>query len=220
MKRHHILIETVIFFLIFFSQILSAILAVSASKDGVAPVNIFTEWNFPWYHLISSAFCVVVLLIFYEKSSKRTLIIYPVLITYGMMFATSLLCNALSIWINAAPANANVTVTKPEGVLAWFFCILTFIFSAFNEEVIYRFYMADKLNQILSVKIHAKILRWICELIALLCFAFAHLYLGWIAVLNAAIAHVFLRRCYLKSGRLWQCVVAHCIYNVVSIILL
>ena len=90
----------------------------------------------------------------------------------------------------------------------------------FNEEVIYRFYLSDKLYQLLSIKFHRKFIRWFCEILALICFAIAHIYLGWLAVLNAALAHIFLRRCYLKSGRLWQPVLAHCIYNIVSIIIL
>lgn len=218
MKKHHLLIETLIFFLIFSTRILSAFLALYSSKDGSAPANLFVEWNFPWYHLISALFCLLLLFIYYEKTPVCGLIVYPVLITYGMLFATSLFIKAFSLWIGSG--ETQIAVTKPADFLQWFFCVLTFLFGAFNEEVIYRFYLSDKLYQLLSIKFHRKFIRWICEILALICFAIAHIYLGWLAVLNAALAHIFLRRCYLKSGRLWQPVLAHCIYNIVSIIIL
>lgn len=127
------------------------------------------------------------------------------------------------MWLETYGAHDSeklITVTKPASFVQWIFCILTFAFAAFNEEVVYRFYLADKLFQLLSVKLKWKLLRLICELFVLLCFAFAHLYLGWISILNAALAHIILRLCYIKNERLWPCVTAHFLYNVISLILL
>ena len=44
--------------------------------------------------------------------------------------------------------------------------------------------------------------------------------LGIAAVINAAIAHVVLRFLYKKTGLIWNCVIIHFLYNMISLILL
>lgn len=221
MKKHSLVIESITFFAIFFLFIVSSFIsAVYAFNSSSFASGVFKTWSFPWQLLIMSVFCTVVLLIFYEKSSKRTLILFPVIMTFGLLFCVSLLCKSIAAFAGDSGADASLMVAKPEGVAQWIFCILTFAFAAFNEEVIYRFYLADKMYQLLSARLQWKILRTLCEVFTLLCFAFAHLYLGWISVLNAALAHIILRLCYRKNEKLWPCVVSHFLYNMISLILL
>lgn len=220
MKKHSLSVEIIIFFVIFFLFIVSSFVSLYYSWQFGINSKLFTEWAFPWQQMILSAFCLVILLVFYEKSKKRTLVIFPVIMSFGLLFCASLFCKALSLLLESSGQNEMLTVQKPESFLQWIFCIFTFLFAAFNEEVIYRFYLADKMYQLLSLKIRWKILKVICEILTLLFFAFAHLYLGWISVLNAALAHIILRLCFLKNEKLWPCVASHFIYNIVSLILL
>lgn len=224
MKKHTLLLEILLYFAIFFLFIaLSFVTGIStilnATENPTAALSVFSEWKFPWYQMLLSCVCIFILVAFYEKSEKRSLILFPVIISFGLLFSVSLLCKALAL---AVSADSTMSVVKPVGLVQWCFCLLTFLFASFNEEVIYRFYLSDKMYQLITWKKGGDklALRIICEALTLLFFAFAHLYLGWISVLNAALAHLVLRVCYKKFGKLWPCVAAHFLYNVISLILL
>ena len=214
MKKHTLLSDIAVFLLIFFLFVLPPFFA--SAVNAARPL--FSGWTFPWYQMLLALMAFLLLFFYYEKSGKRTLIIFPVLFTFGMLFAVSLFCRFLSELTGLN--DGELVVSKPAGLLQWIFCLINFLAAAFYEEVLYRFYLADGLLSLISRK---KIFRftWLfCEALALFCFAFAHLYLGWISVLNAALAHVFLRLCFKKFEKLWPCVAAHFIYNVISLILL
>ena len=217
MKKHTLLSDIAVYLLIFFLFIVPPFFAsaVSVAKP------LFAGWKFPWYQLLLALFSCALLFLYYEKNSKRTLLIFPVLFTFGMLFSISLFCRFISeFFLGNNGSVGDDLVVHPEGFLQWSFCLINFFCAAFYEEVLYRFYFSDALFSLITRK---KVFRfaWIlCEVAALLCFAFAHLYMGWISVLNAALAHVFLRMCFKKTGKLWPCVVSHFIYNVISLILL
>ncbi len=214
MKKHTLLSDIAVFLLIFFLFIVPPFFASAVTSAR----PLFNGWGFPWYQLLLALLAFVLLFFYYEKSRKRTLIVFPVLFTFGMLFAVSLFCRFLS---EVTGFNDNeLSVTKPEGLLQWVFCLINFSAAAFYEEVLYRFYLADGLLSLISRKKTFRFAWLFCEALALFCFAFAHLYLGWISVLNAALAHVFLRLCYKRFEKLWPCFAAHFIYNVISLILL
>lgn len=218
MKKHTLSLEIIVFFIIFILFIVSSF--VFKPESGV----LFT-WNFPLQQIFISAFCTVVLMLFYEKSdsansANKIFVLFPFIMGFGLLFCISLFCKALSVFLDNKVQTADILFTKPQNNLQWFFCIITFLLSAFNEEVIYRFYLSDKLKQLLSEKISFKFLGAICELFTLTCFALAHIYLGWISVLNAALAHIVLRVIFIKYKKLWPCVASHFLYNIVSLILL
>ena len=104
-----------------------------------------------------------------------------------------------------------------QGALELLFCFLTFGFSAVYEEVIYRFYFTDALKRFFPAK---KAFVFICEAAGLFVFAFAHFYMGLASVINAAFAHIVLRFLYKKTNLIWNCIIVHFIYNVISLILL
>ena len=214
MKKHTLLSDLAVFLLIIFLFIVPPFFAsaVSSAKP------LFTGWSFPWYQLLLAFIGSFLLFLYYEKSGRLTLNVFPVLFTFGMLFAVSLFCRFLSEITGIT--DAELLVTKPAGPLQWTFCLINFLCAAFYEEVLYRFYFIDELEALITRKKEWRGSRLLSEAAGLLCFAFAHLYLGWISVLNAALAHVFLRLCFKKFGKLWPCVAAHFIYNVISLILL
>ncbi len=214
MKKHTLLSDLAVFLLIIFLFIVPPFFAVSVS----AARPLFAGWSFPWYQLLLAFIGSGLLFFYYEKSGRSTLRVFPVLFTFGMLFAVSLFCRFLSEITGIT--DAELLVTKPDGALQWIFCLLNFLCAAFYEEVLYRFYFIDELEALITRKKEWRGSRLLSEAAGLLCFAFAHLYLGWISVLNAALAHIFLRLCYKKFAKLWPCVAAHFIYNVISLILL
>ena len=217
MKKHTLLSDLAVFLLIIFLFIVPPFFVVSVS----AAKPLFTGWSFPWYQLLLAFLGSALLFLYYEKSGRRTLIVFPVLFTFGMLFSVSLFCRFLSEFFTGTDGGvSSELVVHPQGFLQWIFCLINFFCAAFYEEVLYRFYFSDALFGLITRKKDFRLAWLLCEAAGLLCFAFAHLYMGWISVLNAALAHVFLRLCYRKTGKLWPCVTAHFIYNVISLILL
>ena len=214
MKKHTLLSDLALFLLIFFLFIVPPFFAAVVARDS----PLFSGWSFPWYQLLLAFFAVLLLVFFYEKNQHRTLVVFPVLFTFGMLFAVSLFCRFLSEV--SGLVDPELVVTKPAGFLQWTFCLLNFLSAAFYEEVLYRFYFIDELYILITRKKLWRGSRLLCEAAGLVCFAFAHFYMGWISVLNAALAHVLLRLCFKKYGKLWPCVASHFIYNVISLILL
>ena len=283
MKKHTLLSDTVVFLLIVFLFIIPPFFAASlvlAADAGQSTSSLFKGWDFPWYQILLAVIALLILAFYYgnehdeadavkagkaEKSDSipdslwRHLIVFPVVFTFGMLFAVSLLCRFVAEVTGAF--ESDILVIKPEGILQWLFCIVNFLCAAFYEEVLYRFYFIDKLFDLIRQRARGlksqnsddlssqkssdlnlqqsgdlnlrqsgdlinqrscrpRWVMWLCEVLGVLAFAFAHLYMGWISVLNAALAHVFLRLCYKKNGHLWPCVTAHFFYNVISLILL
>jgi membrane protease YdiL (CAAX protease family) len=215
MKKHTLLSDIAVFLLIFFLFIVPPFFVTLFSGEAL---TLFDGWGFPWYQLLLALFAAGILFFYYEKSSRRTLNVFPVLFTFGMLFALSLFCRFLAELTGLA--DGDVIVNKPAGLLQWSFCLINFLCAAFYEEVLYRFYFVDEFYVLITRKKKWRGSWLLCESLGLLCFAFAHLYLGWISVLNAALAHVFLRLCFKRFEKLWPCVAAHFIYNVISLILL
>ena len=227
MKKHTLLSDIAVFLLIFFLFIVPPFFAVAVSERAG---GMFAGWSFPWYQILLALVGGVILAFYYDKAKSlddscgnmfnvwKRLIVFPVVFTFGMLFAVSLVCRFLAEVTGLS--DGDILVSKPAGILQWVFCLINFFCAAFYEEVLYRFYFSDELYNLVTKKHQWRGSLILCEALGLSVFAFAHLYMGWISVLNAALAHIFLRLCYKKSGRLWPCVAAHFIYNVISLILL
>ena len=230
MKKHTLLSDIAVFLLIFFLFIVPPFFASALSGQTG---SLFEGWQFPWRQILLAVTGVLIFLFFSKKTDDvkvaqagvgkmfnvwRQLIVFPVVFTFGMLFAISLMCRFLAEITGLF--DGDFVVSKPSGLLQWAFCLVYFLTAAFFEEVLYRFYFTDELLILVTRKKVWRGSRILCEIAGLLCFAFAHFYMGWISVLNAALAHLILRLCYKKSGRLWPCVAAHFAYNVISLILL
>ena len=214
MKKHTLLSDIAVFLLIIFLFIVPPFFAAAITASR----TLFSGWGFPWYQILLALLASALLFFYYEKNEKHTLIIFPVLFTFGMLFSISLFCRFLAEVTGLT--DGEMAVTKPAGLLQWCSCIINFLCAAFYEEVLYRFYFVDELYNLITKKKVWRGCRLLCEGLGLLVFAFAHLYMGWISVLNAALAHVFLRLCFKRFGKLWPCLAALFIYNVISLILL
>lgn len=237
MKKHTLLSDLAVFLLIIFLFIVPPFFS-SVPLDGS---SLFADWSFPWRPLLLALLSFSLLFFYYDfrgvekndvKESAQGMFalwsklkIFPVIFTFGMLFSGSLFIQYFGLAFGLV--SEGVTFNHPQGALQWLFCLLNFVCAAFYEEVLYRFYFTDKLKLLLedlpalrSKEKWRKALGFFCELLGLLCFAFAHLYLGWLSVINAAYAHIFLRLCYKKTGKIWPGFAAHFIYNVFSLILL
>ncbi|MBQ7158327.1 MAG: CPBP family intramembrane metalloprotease [Treponema sp.] len=111
----------------------------------------------------------------------------------------------------------------PVTFLGWINAIFGTICAAFYEEVLYRVYLPDAIKQLLKKRNHtennndapSQKIMLICEAAAVILFALAHRYAGWLSVANAMAAGIILRRCYYKTGALWTNLTAHVAYNTV-----
>lgn len=214
MKNHSFKAEISIFLLTLFLFIVPSFFTNLSAEQTV----LFTQWNFPFVPLCL-AILGLCLYFFYKDEVIKFIIIprFPVILTVGLLFCSALILKSISVLSGSENTMQNVL---PSDILEWIFCILNFVFAAFYEEVLYRFYFTDSLFNILKRKFTFKYLGLICEITGALVFALAHLYLGYLAVINAIIGHIILRICYIKNKSLVPCVAAHFIYNVMSLILL
>jgi membrane protease YdiL (CAAX protease family) len=216
MKRLYIFFEILIFFLI-----CAFIIFPPFFTPRITDISQVFTWTFPWAQAGFAVFCIV-LYFFTRKifcSSKK--FFYP-----SMLCLAILICSALILkFISAKTGSSTALPTKtylPQTALEGLFCFLTFLFGAVYEEIIYRYYFTDALKRLLGyTKMpDGRVMFFITEGLGLLVFAFAHLYMGPLSVVNAAIAHVVLRILYKKTGLIWNSVLIHFVFNIISLILL
>ncbi|MCR5188362.1 MAG: CPBP family intramembrane metalloprotease [Treponema sp.] len=215
MKKHSLLSDIVIFSVIFLLLIVPPFFTTKIPVSS----TIFSAWTFPFHQLIFALIALLLYFFYYEKKEKK-LPFFPLIMTTSLLFCFALFIKFFSVILVTNNVSEEVNVILPDSVTGWCFCLLNFAFAAFYEEVLYRFYFADQLQELLSYKIKGKYLWLVCEILACLAFAFAHFYLGIFSVINAILGHVILRLCYKKSGSIWTGFLAHFIYNVISLILL
>lgn len=122
----------------------------------------------------------------------------------------------------------TVRLLPPSTVLGWVNVGTGTVCAAFYEEVLYRAYVPYALKTIFTAKkneAHARcalgkpVREVVCEAVAVVLFALAHRYAGWLSVANAAVGGVLLRWCFCKTRRLWTNVTAHAAYNAVMLAL-
>ena len=178
---------------------------------------IFFSWNFPWQSLSLCIFAIVLYLLSNKKLNFHFVDLLPSISCFCLLFMMALIFKAISIF---SKSSSGLNVNKPDTFVHWIFCILGFIFAAFYEEVIYRFYFTDFLLKLVNGKFNNTFVTVFCELTGVLVFAFAHFYLGWFSVINAAFAHLILRSAYKKTKSIWTSFLAHFFYNIISLILL
>ena len=207
MKRQSIIYEIIIFTLICIFLVIPPFFTPKITDSS----TLFT-WTFPWKQ---AGFCVFALVLYFLSRSLNLKkgIFYPSLITLSLLFFIAIV---IKLICRQAPGTNKQIM--PQGGLQVLFCLLTFAFSAVYEEVIYRFYFTDALKRLIYIE--RKYMWIIFEAAGLLVFAFAHFYMGWASVINAALAHVVLRFLYKKTNLIWNCVIVHFVYNVISLILL
>ncbi|MBO4533401.1 MAG: CPBP family intramembrane metalloprotease [Treponema sp.] len=207
MKRQSLIYEILIFLLIFVFLIIPPFF-----NKPVGQLKELFSWTFPWKQ---AGLCIFALVLYFlsKNLNDKKGIFYPSLIALSLLFFT-----AIIIKLICHSATGENRLIMPQGGLEVLFCLITFALSAIYEEIIYRFYFTDALRRLIPIE--RKYIWIVYELAGLVVFAFAHFYLGWASVINATFAHVILRFLYKKTNLIWNCVIVHFIYNVISLILL
>ena len=207
MKQRSKKVEISVFLLIMLFYVIPPIFVFKAGKS-------LFSWNFPYASVLIALPFAFILYFFYEKNEKPFIINYLLFLPQlGIILAFSFLLKFASVYFKLGTEHS---ILLPFGVFEWFCCLLQFFAAAFYEEVLYRFYLPEQLLNFTK----SKALGFIFEIISLLFFAFAHLYLGVFSVINAAFAHIVLRFCFKKNGCIGSLIASHFLYNVISLILL
>lgn len=215
MKLHSFLYKFIIF-----SVILLFFIVPPFFSPDISISQSFINWNFPIQQLLLFLFSIFLLFILKYDFSVNIYKIIPIFLCLCLLFFTSLVFKAISIILASKNIASSPNIVLPESFFEWLFCFLGFFMSAFYEEVIYRFYFPDALLSLLSIKKERKIFIFVSELCSILVFAFAHFYLGWLSVANAAVAHIILRFTYKRTKSIYPGAFAHFVYNIISLILL
>lgn len=151
------------------------------------------------------------------------------LVTFGTLLVTA---GGIELICRLSPVTQNKPhLLPPETFSGWLNVIFGTLCAAFYEEVLYRVYLPDAMKRIF---VHRKggssfqsevpqttkkdLRSFALESAAVILFALAHRYVGWISVLNALIAGTVLRRCYIKTASLLSCFIAHTLYNFVMLL--
>ena len=141
------------------------------------------------------------------------------LITFGGLLVCSGLCEVISRFL--LHEEKSLSTISPENIWGWINALAGIICAAFYEEVLYRMYLPDMAKKLLTKQHNTekpedgrrKKIAWVCEIAAVILFALAHRYAGWLSVVNAAAGGILLRRCYIKTTSLWTNLTAHVLYN-------
>lgn len=218
--------KSIIYEIIIFSLILIFLIIPPFFNAPVTDATALFNWSFPIRQAGLCAFAVVLYLLsknLNNAQAEKKRFFYPSMIVLSVMFFTSLIIKVIT-----KSGIRSMSGLLPVTGFEWFCCFITFAFSAFYEEIIYRFYFTDALRRIFefftisnnSNTSNKKVIICCCEAVGLLVFAFAHFYLGIAAVINAAVAHIALRILYKKTNLIFNCFLIHFIYNIISLILL
>ena len=207
MQRQSRLYEIIVFLLILLFLIIPPFFTTR-----IMDADRIFNWAFPWKQAGLCAFALV-LYFLSRKLNCQKKIFYPSLIALSLLFFIAIM---IKLICHQTPGSNKAIM--PQGGMQVLFCLLTFAFSAVYEEIIYRFYFTDALKRLILIE--WKYARIIFEAAGLAVFAFAHLYMGPASVINAAFAHLVLRFLYKKTNLIWNCIIIHFIYNVISLILL
>lgn len=222
MKIHSFVADLVFFLLILLLLIEPVIVSL------ILPVQGFTKWSFPFAQLVNAFFALFIFLYYKDKSdnekSNATIIllkkVFPGTIALCLLFCSALLFKGVTFFVKNEFWVGNQEVILPDSFYSYLNCILSFIFAAFYEEVIYRFYFPEILRNFIFKKFNTKLAHIFSEIIALAFFASGHIYLGGFAFINSIIGHGILRMCLVKSKSIWPGFIAHFIYNLLVLFLL
>ena len=163
------------------------------------------------------------------------------LVCFGVLCLSSVIFEAISYFFYAGGGIQKVVFPSDFlGFINFFFGV---IFASFFEEVIYRFFLPNAFKEIFGKRVLRRSfsrnagetvkestplkavstrLKYrsrttiISELLALIFFALAHIYLGVFGFLNALACGIVLRVCIKKTESIWIPFAVHTIYNFLS----
>ncbi len=219
MKKHFFYFEFIVLFIFFIlPPLLTTHFLGSSNIDVISYVDIITYMVgifvylqhkndfFKPFKVESNSF----------SKKEKIFILFPgiFLLTFGELITTSSIIELTGKFLGTNQATnffKNLT-----GIKSYSICLIKFLFSAFYEESMYRVILPMFISQILFSKLAEKQADLIGNFLSILVFAFSHRYLGYLAVLNAACAGIFLRICYKKSGSVYLGTAVHFCYNIIN----
>ena len=137
------------------------------------------------------------------------------MICFGILCLSTVIFEGISYYLNYNPGIQQVIF--PQNTIGFINFIFGVIFSAFSEEVIYRFFLPLAFKEILSKKLTVYPKLWLFyEGLSLILFALGHLYLGIFGFMNALVCGFALRFCMIKTKTIWISFIIHLAYNLFS----
>ena len=222
MKLHRFFFEILVFFAIFIALILPPI--TNVQRDTLLQF----QWNLPLNYIFLGTIALFIFL--YEITQKKQneisekntsnsikTFILATIFTFISLFIIAFILESVAFLTKQN--QQNVTISPINSKKELFYCILKFCLAAFYEEVIYRLYLPEQLKRFFKNTQNKITQIYIPEIITIILFALGHKYLGIFAVINACIACVILRICYLKTKNIFAGTIAHFMYNFVSLLL-
>ena len=216
MKNHSLLINLIIFFLVLFFFVIPPAFFPSKAVETI---------SFPITNLVLFLFSIF---LFYFTSRKEKdfknpkknkgrlfKLILNAALCFASLFALGMIFNFLSFQFSQKKAGICLPETKKE----FFYITLSFLFSAFYEEILYRLYIPEQIKTFFHGTKKYITVFLISEIPSLLFFALAHKYNGIFAVLNAGFAYIILRFFYKKTDNIFVNVASHFFYNLMMLFL-
>lgn len=195
----------------------------------------FAHISFPSMQAAFAFYATILYFVFLRKKTvkeKRSLIGFHTnlgftLVSFGALCIAASLINLAAVFFQK---NAAANFCTPENFSSFCFSLLLFAFAAWFEEIMYRGFLPFAANKLLhgffSTKINftknaraGKIIFFISETFALFSFALSHRYLGFASVVNAFLAGLILRACFVKTKTPFTNFFAHFLYNVFFLLL-
>lgn len=211
MKNHSLLINLIVFFLVLFFFIIPPALFPSHPVETI---------SFPGTNLVLFLFSIFLFYFTQKKDLKKNknrffkLIVNSVL-CFLSLFALGMIFNFIAFHFSQKTNAIFLPETKKEV----FYIALSFLFSAFYEEILYRLYIPEQIKSfVCKIKSNFTVFV-ISEIPVLFLFALAHKYNGIFAVFNAGFAYIILRFFYKKTDNIFVNVASHFFYNLTMLFL-
>lgn len=149
-----------------------------------------------------------------EKSKAKIFrFLFHGTITLGILMIIFALMQSIELLFSNEEMKSQNFMPDVDGPLSILFLTLAVVCGAFYEEVLYRQFLPEFMALITGEKINRKLVFYGTEFLALLLFAFAHRYQGWISVVNSFLCGTVLRLCYKKTSSVLPGAAAHAVYN-------
>ena len=137
--------------------------------------------------------------------------LYHGALTLGLLMIIHALFQALAIAFPSLKGTvSSIPFLKPQSPIQWITFTLNIATASFYEESLYRQFLPEAFRTVAG---NSRPLRLALEALTVLLFAFAHRYLGLMAVLNAALCGTVLRLCAIKTRGIYTTAAVHFIYN-------
>ncbi|MCR5290807.1 MAG: CPBP family intramembrane metalloprotease [Treponema sp.] len=187
---------------------------------------IASSWSFPFFIIPMG---ILSLFLWFEQrdhtqnvrtsqSTIRHIILSSyTLKTFGALCIVSSIMQIIASYLKHSETTPNII---PHTPLQTVITLCTFTITAFYEEMIYRQFLPNMYQIIKSkVSLPKPLIFTVQEIMPLMLFAFAHRYLGTLAIINAACCGIILRICTLKTGTIIPGYIAHVCYNIFTLCL-